>query len=309
MKVLFMGTTVFSCVVLEELINCGYEVIGVVTQPDRPFGRKKELRPSPVKEMAIRYDIAVYQPENIKMSVEEINNLNADLIVTCAYGQFVPLAILKHPKYEAVNVHASILPKYRGGAPIHWAIIKGETETGVTLMKMEAGMDSGDIIGIETCNIDDTDTMRDVEKKLMDASVRLIRNKLPLYIEKPHDTIIQDESQVTFAYALQKDDEFISFDRSTDDVYNHIRGLIHWPIGYALLDNQRVKFHGVSKSKGKGIPGEIISIDELGVEIATKDGSVTITDIQPFGKGVINGKDIVNGFKEKWIGKIFNENS
>lgn len=307
MKILFMGTTEFSCAILETLLEEKYDIVGVVTQPDRPFGRKKELKSSPVKLWAQKHNIPVYQPEKIRKNINEINNVGADLIITCAYGQIVPIEILNYPKYKAVNIHASILPKYRGGAPIHKAIIMGEKETGLTLMKMDAGMDSGDILSIEKVTIDEEDTFKDVEKKLMDISVPLIKNGLPLYIENPMNSIPQNEDDVTFAYALKKEEELIDFSNSTDKVYNHIRGLIHWPIGYALLDRDRVKFHGVKKDILKGNPGEILQVDKEGVVIATNDGSVRITSIQPFGKPALSSQDFYNGFKDTWVGKKFNE--
>ena len=183
MKILFMGTTVFSNVILNQLIEDGYEIVGVVTQPDRPFGRKKELKAPITKELALAHDIPVLQPERIKDATDDIRNLNPDCIVTCAYGQIVPKEILEIPRYKSLNVHASLLPKYRGGAPIHKAVVNGNTETGVTLMFMDVGMDSGDMLYKESVAIDPDDTFGDVEAKLMEASKTLIHDGLSLYFK------------------------------------------------------------------------------------------------------------------------------
>ncbi|UPU39196.1 methionyl-tRNA formyltransferase [Erysipelothrix sp. Poltava] len=169
MRVMFMGTTHFSCVVLQQLLDDGYDVVAVVTQPDRPFGRKKVLKAPPVKELAIEHQITVIQPIKIKESIEDVLAFEPDLVVTCAYGQIVPKAILDYPKFLCLNVHASLLPKFRGGAPIHWSIIRGEKETGVTLMRMDVGMDSGDMLSSRSVSIEDQDMMGDVEAKLMEA--------------------------------------------------------------------------------------------------------------------------------------------
>ncbi|MDE8039124.1 methionyl-tRNA formyltransferase, partial [Erysipelothrix rhusiopathiae] len=211
MRVMFMGTTHFSCVVLQQLLDDGYDVVAVVTQPDRPFGRKKVLKAPPVKELAIEHQITVIQPIKIKESIEDVLAFEPDLVVTCAYGQIVPKAILDYPKFLCLNVHASLLPKFRGGAPIHWSIIRGEKETGVTLMRMDVGMDSGDMLSSRSVSIEDQDMMGDVEAKLMEASKVLIHEDLKSYLEGKLSFIPQDKDLVTLAYTIQRDDEFVTF--------------------------------------------------------------------------------------------------
>lgn len=307
MRVMFMGTTPFSCVVLKQLLDDGYDVVAVVTQPDRPFGRKKVLKAPPVKVLAQEYQIPVIQPKRIKESVDEVLSFEPDLVVTCAYGQIVPKAILEYPKFLCLNVHASLLPKYRGGAPIHWSIIRGEKETGVTLMRMDVGMDSGDMLASRSVVIEDTDMMGDVEAKLMDVSKTLIHEDLKAYLEGTLSFVPQDKEKVTLAYTIQRDDEFITFNRDVVEVYNHIRGLIPWPVGYGTIEGMNVKFHGVTMSDTKHAyePGVVVSVDEAGLTIACIDGTVTITKIQPAGKPVTSAHDFANGLGRNWKGKRF----
>ena len=307
MRVVFMGTTPFSCVVLNQLLVDGYDVVGVVTQPDRPFGRKKILKPSVVKEMALEHGIAVLQPEKIKQEIDGILDLKADLIVTCAYGQLVPQKILNAPALGCLNVHASLLPKFRGGAPIHWAIIRGETQTGVTLMHMDVGMDSGDMIAKRAVSIDHLDTMGDVEAKLMNASKTLIHEDLAAFLLGKLASIKQDEAAVSIAYTIKSADELIDFNAPVEAVYNHIRGLIPWPVGYAMLEGKRVKFHGVrvEKSQADTLPGLIVNVDETGVCIQCVGGCVRITKIQPEGKPAVMAADFFNGTQKEWEGKRF----
>ncbi len=309
MRVIFMGTTPFSVVILQQLLDDGHEVVAVVTQPDRPFGRKRILKASPVKELALERGIDVLQPERIRDSVEDVLSYKPDLIMTCAYGQLVPRKILEAPKYLALNVHASLLPKYRGGAPMHWSIIKGEKETGVTLMRMDVGMDSGGMLSSRTVQIEDEDMMSDVEAKLMEVSKSLIHTDLPLYLDGKLDFVEQDPDQVTFAYTISREDEYIDFSRNVVDVYNHIRGLISWPVSYAVLEGVNVKFHGVIKFEENHTqtPGTILDVSEEGVDIACVGGFVRIDKIQPAGKPLILAHDFVNGMGRDWKGKVFNE--
>ncbi|WP_331836206.1 methionyl-tRNA formyltransferase [Erysipelothrix piscisicarius] len=309
MRVMFMGTTHFSCVVLQQLLDDGYDVVAVVTQPDRPFGRKKVLKAPPVKELALKHEIPVIQPIKIKESIEDVLKFEPDLVVTCAYGQIVPKAILDYPKFLCLNVHASLLPKYRGGAPIHWSIIRGEKETGVTLMRMDVGMDSGDMLASRRVSIDDHDMMGDVESKLMAASKILIQEDLRAYLEGDLSFVPQNKEHVTLAYTIQREDEFVSFNRSVFDVYNHIRGLIPWPVGYGVVEGMNVKFHGVtmSESSHSYAPGEVISVDESGLTVACVNGSVTITLIQPAGKPITSAHDFANGLGRNWKGNDLNE--
>ena len=309
MRVIFMGTTPFSCVVLKQLLDDKYNVVAVVTQPDRPFGRKKLLKASPVKEMALEHDIDILQPEKIKEASELVLSYKPDMILTCAYGQIVPESILDYPKYKALNVHASLLPKYRGGAPIHWSIINGEDETGVSLMRMDKGMDSGGVLSQRSVIIEDDDMMSDVEAKLMAVSMDLIHIDLKEYLSGNLEFIEQDASQVTLAYTIQREDEFINFNREVKDVYNHIRGLISWPGAYALLDNVAVKFRGVQylEVSHDNKPGLIVEFDPEFIKVACLNGYILLTSVQVAGKAKMALQDLLNGVGQSWEGKIFND--
>lgn len=307
MRVIFMGTTPFSCVILQQLLDDGYDVVAVVTQPDRPFGRKKILKASSVKELALKNEIDVLQPVKIRTDFEEVLSYKPDLIITCAYGQIVPKVILDYPQFGCLNVHASLLPKFRGGAPIHWSIIRGEKETGVTLMHMDVGMDSGDMLAFQSVPIDEDDTMGHVEAKLMEVSKILIHEDLKDYLDGKLERQKQNDEAVTLAYTIQRDDEYISFNRNVDEVYNHIRGLIPWPVGYGVVEEQTIKLHGASKimKDHQHELGTIVSVEPDGMMVAAKGGYIVLTRIQLSGKPAMDIKDFANGVGRDWEGKMF----
>ena len=226
-KIIFMGTPPFSVPILTMLHEEGYDIVGVVTQPDRPVGRKRVMTPTPVKEEALRLGLPVYQPDRLSKSeeLEQLINLQPDLIVTAAYGQIVPNELLDVPRLRSVNVHASLLPKYRGGAPIHQAIIDGERETGVTIMYMEEKLDAGNMIAkraIPITDEDDTGTMFD---KLSLVGRDLLKETMPAIIAGTNDSIPQDESLVTFASNITREQERIDWNKSARQIFNHVRGL------------------------------------------------------------------------------------
>lgn len=303
-----MGTTVFSGVILEELLKDEeYEIVMVVTQPDRPFGRKRKLKAPHVKEMALKEGLEVFQAEKLNDHAQTIAEAKPDVIVTCAYGQIVSQEILDIPRLGAVNVHASLLPKYRGGAPIHWAIFNGEKESGVTLMEMDAGMDSGAMIAKEKVFIDHEDTMGDLEAKLMEASRKLIQRDLKAYLKGELEAVAQNEEEVSFAPIIRRKHEKIKFEQDVEDVYNHIRALIPWPVSYGLLEGERVKFHAVEMTRQAmdAQAGTVLSVHKDGLDIACENGFVTITRIQPAGKPVTDPVDFMNGVGRNWKGKRF----
>lgn len=308
LKIIYMGTPDFSVAPLEEL-NKNYDILAVVTQPDKEVGRKKEIKFSPVKEFAINNNIKIIQPIKIRNEYEEILDLKPDIIITCAYGQIIPKEILDYPKYGCINIHASLLPKLRGGAPIHKAIINGYEKTGVTIMYMDEKMDSGDIIYQEEIKIEKIDNVGTLFDKLSILGSRMIIKILPDIINNNITRIKQNEDDVTYAYNITREEEHIDFNNSTKDIYNKIRGLNPWPVGYAILDDKKVKIYEskIGNSISDGIMGEIINIyiDSIGVK--TKDGEILITKLQFEGKKVINTRDYLNGIKDKnsIIGKIF----
>lgn len=300
LKVVFMGTPEYSVPVLQALIdNCN--VIGVVTQPDKEVGRHQELEASPIKKLAQKYNIKVVQPEKIRTDFNCVLDLNPDIIVTCAYGQIIPVEILEYPKYKCINVHASLLPKYRGGAPIHRAIINGEKETGITIMYMAPGMDDGDIISQEKIKIGENDTVGVIHDKLSVLGSELLMKTLPKILDGTNDRIKQDESKVSLAKIIKKEDEIVDFDDSAVNVHNKIRGLSPFPGAYSLLDGKRVKFYQskIEKDNSKNIPGTIVKIDKDAIYIKTKDDSIKIEELKFEGKKRMTTKEFLNGVKKE----------
>lgn len=307
-RVLFMGTPDFSVPVLKGLLdNKNYEVIGVVSQPDKKVGRHQILTPSPISKVAIDNGIKLLRIEKIKTDYREVLDLNPDIIITCAYGQIIPKEILDFPKYGCINVHASLLPKYRGGAPIHKAIIDGEKETGITIMYMDVGMDTGDIISQEKVKIEDTDTVETLHDKLSIIGKELLIKTLPDIISGNITRIKQDESKVTFAYNIKREDEHINFDDTSKNVYNLVRGLNSFPGAFAILDGKIIKIYsGRIEKSSKGNPSQIIEIYKDGIGVGTKDGEYIITELKEEGKKKISAKEYLNGKKkEDLLGKVF----
>lgn len=307
LKVVFMGTPDFSVPILQGLIdNCN--VIGVVTQPDKKIGRHKELAYSPIKKLALEHNIEVVQPEKIRTDFDCVLKFNADIIITCAYGQIIPKIILDSPKYKCINVHASILPKYRGGAPIHHAILNGEKESGITIMYMAPGMDDGDIISQEKVKIRQDETVGELHDELSTLGRDLLLKTLPSIINNTNKRIKQDESKVTFANIIKREDEIIDFNKTTDEVYNKIRGLNPYPGAYSILDGKIVKIYKSRKEKNltKALPGQVVNIYKDGFGIKTYDGEIVILELKLEGKNKMNAKDFLNGInKDEFLGKMF----
>lgn len=310
LRIVFMGTPEFSVPVLEALIE-NYQVVGVVTQPDKEVGRHHEIKPTPVKEVALKNNILVLQPQRIKKEYQEILDLKADLIVTCAYGQMIPKEILDAPKYGCINVHASLLPKLRGGAPIHRAIINNETRTGITIMYMVEKMDAGDILAQEETPILKEDNVGILHDRLSKMGAKLLIETIPDLINGKIKPIPQKEEEVTYAWNIKREEEKIDFNQRTIDIYNQIRGLNPWPGGYALLEGKVVKIYEARISDSFFTTkknGEIGKIYEDGIGVSTKDGEIIITKLQPSGKRKMLAKEYLNGVHEEdLLGKVFNE--
>ena len=309
MKIVFMGTPDFAVNVLQGLIDNNYDVVGVVSQPDKEVGRKRILTPTPVKEVALKYNIPVFQPIKIRKEYDEILALEPDLIVTCAYGQIIPKEILDYPRLGCINVHGSLLPKLRGGAPIHHAIMDGLEETGITIMYMDVSIDSGDIISQRSIPITDSDNVGILWDKLSLLGRDLLLDTLPSIIDGTNDRIKQDESLVTFGYNVKREEEHLDFNNTSRKVFNHIRGLNPWPSAYAVLDDQEMKIYDseiLDKDFSTKTCGEIVDVNKEGIVVKTLDGSIVLKTIKPFGKKMMNAKDYVNGIgKDNLIGKVF----
>ena len=307
MKILFMGTPDIAVSMLKQILADGYDVIGVVTQPDKKAGRKQEVKMSEVKQCALQNNIPVYQPVRIKDDYKGLMMLGADLIVTCAYGQFIPSELLEAPTYGSINVHASLLPKLRGGAPIHKAIIYGEKETGMSIMRMVKAMDAGAVMAQCKVRIEETDTAGSLYDKLAEAGAKLLSESIVKIIDGKAVFVEQEEEKATFAYTISKEEEFVSFDRDISKVYDHIRGLIPFPVGHGIINNKKVKFHKVRKVE-KAIyskPGEVLGLLDGGFAIAAVNGYVLIDEIQMEGKAKTDAKAFFNGAGKQLVGQCF----
>lgn len=300
-KIVFMGTPQFSVPILDSLINSNdVEVIAVVTQPDRKVGRKKKLTPPPVKKRALESDITVLQPEKLSGSKElqSILDSNPDLIVTAAYGQYVPTVLLKTPKFKAINVHASLLPKYRGAAPIHYALINGDKETGVTIMYMEKEMDAGDIISQRSLPILPEDTVGTLFEKLSLLGRDLLMDTLLDIFNGSIRPVSQKEEDVTVAPMISPEQEKINWNKPAQQVANKIRGLNPFPGAYTVLEGNRFKiwFAEPVENKSKSEPGTLVKLTKNQMWIQCADETaVNLIEVQPFGKPKMTVTDYLQG--------------
>lgn len=304
MKIVFMGTPAFSAPILRMLHEEGHDIVAVVTQPDRPVGRKKVLTPPPVKEEAVRLGLPVIQPEKLRGSdeLQQIIDLGADLVVTAAFGQILPKALLDAPRLGCINVHASMLPKYRGGAPIHQAIIDGEDTSGVTIMYMAEKLDAGDIISQSEIAILDTDNTGSLFDKLSDVGRDLLKATLPSIIDGTNDRIVQDESLVTFASNINREQERIDWHNGARTIYNQVRGLHPWPVAYTTFEegNFKIWWAQVGDTANNATPGEVVAIHKDSFEIATGEGgSLKVLDCQPAGKKRMTATEYLRGTGSK----------
>lgn len=303
MNIVFMGTPAFAVPSLEMLIAEGYSIAAVVTQPDRPQGRKKVLTPTPVKEAALRHGIPVLQPQRLRNpeAVAELAEYKPDLIVTAAYGQILPKSVLDMPALGCLNVHGSLLPAYRGGAPIQRSIINGESVTGITLMYMAEGLDTGDMIARTEVPIEDNDTAGTMFEKLSQAGAELLRRELPRLVKGKVEAEPQDDSKATYAPNLTRDDERIDWSRTSREIYNQIRGLVPYSGGFTLWNGEVFKVWAAAKpdsaqkSAGDAQPGTVLELQEKGIVVKTGDGTLTLLTVQPSGKKAMDTAQFVRG--------------
>lgn len=301
MKIVFMGTPAFAVPSLQMLIDEGYNVVAVVTQPDRPQGRKKILTPSPVKEAALSLGIPVLQPERMRRpeAVAELAAYSPDLIVTAAYGQILPKAVLDLPQNGCVNVHGSLLPKYRGGAPIQRSIINGEKVTGVTLMYMAEGLDTGDMISRVEVAIEDEDTSGTLFNKVSLAGRDLLKSEMPRLVSGRVEATPQDDSQATYAPNLSREDERIDWKAGSREIYNQIRGLVPFSGAFTTWNEETFKvWSSVMPTHAKAsnsAVGTVLSVTDQGLEVKTGDGTLLLTTVQPAGKKAMSAADFSRG--------------
>ena len=300
-RIIFMGTPDFSVPVFKALAE-SYNVVAVVTQPDKKTGRKQILTPSPIKLASAEFNIPLLQPINIKEEYEEVLKYKPDMIVTCAYGQIIPKELLDYPKYKCINVHASLLPKLRGGAPIHHAIMDGYDKTGITIMYMDTKMDSGDIISQKETNITKDDTLGTLHDRLSEMGKDLLMETLPNIISGNIKPIKQDESEVTYGYNITKEDEKIDFTKTNREVDNKVRALNPTPGAYTTLNGKRLKIYDVIVSDryyATTTPGTIVGFEKNGIRVVAGDKEVILTDIALEGKKRCLVKDYLNGVDKK----------
>jgi len=305
-NVIFMGTPEFSVPVLEYLIE-NTNVIMVVTQPDKEVGRHHELSYSPVKKVALEHNIEVYQPTKIRKEYEPVINKKADIIITCAYGQIIPEVILNSPKLGCINVHASLLPRLRGGAPLHHALIDGEEKTGITIMYMDKGMDTGDIISTKEYKIKDTDNVGTIHDTLSLMGRDLLKETLPKIIDGTNDRIPQNNAEATYAYNITREEEHVDFNRPSKEIYNQIRGLNPWPLAYVMINGIEVKLIDcyIGEKESTLSPATICELNKDSIGISTKDKIIYVTKVKPFGKKAMDAVDYINGLqKEKVLHSI-----
>lgn len=305
-KIIFMGTPVFAAHILEELIKADYNVGLVVSQPDKKVGRKQEVRYTAVKEVAVKHNIDVFQPNNIREDFQAIIDYQPDLIITAAYGQIVPDEVLAAPKYECINVHGSLLPKYRGGAPIHYSVLNGDEQTGVTIMQMVSKMDAGDMITQATLPITQEDNVGSVHDKMMEVGAKALLETIPTIYDGTYSKTPQNEADVTYAWNITREQEQLNFTQNITKVYNHIRGLNPWPVAYFMKDEKRYKVFTSQMQVCEHTyqSGEVIDITADGLQIACDGGIINILEFQPAGKRKMTIKDYINGKIEFTKGEI-----
>lgn len=303
MKIVFMGTPSFAVSSLERVLESGHEVVAVFTQPDRPKGRKRELTPPPVKEAALAHGIAVHQPERMRSeeAVKLVESLKPDLIVTAAYGQILPRAVLDVPPLGCINVHGSLLPQYRGGAPIQRSIINGESVTGVTIMYMAEGLDTGDMISRVEVPIEDSDTSGTLFEKLSLAGADLLARTLPEIEAGKVTAVPQVHEDATYAPNLTREDERIDWSRSARQLFNQVRGLSPMAGAFTLWNGEPFKVwrcvveRADTAASREHAPGTVLSADAEGIVVQTGTGTLRLLDIQPAGKRTMPAAEWLKG--------------
>lgn len=301
MKIVYMGTPDFAVPTLEAMIAAGHEIVAVITQPDKPKGRGKAMACPPVKEKALEYNIPVYQPVKVRDGsfVDVLTKMQPDVIVVVAFGQILPGSILEIPRYGCINVHASLLPKYRGAAPIQWSIIDGEDKTGITTMYMDVGLDTGDMLLQEETMITPEDTGGSLHDRLSNIGGKLLVETLKQIEDGTIQRIKQDDSQSNYAKMLDKTLGLIDFNRSAVEIERLIRGLNPWPSAYTLYENKTLKIWKgkVLEGVAEGQPGEIIRVTRDEIVIQTGNGALSVLELQLEGKKRMRAEAYLRGYE------------
>ena len=299
MRIIFMGTPEFACPTLQKLLDRGEDVIEVITQPDRPKGRGQQTLPPPVKVLAEKHGIPVMQPLKVRVPevVESIRALAPDLIVVVAFGQILPKSLLDIPKYGCINVHASLLPRWRGAAPLNWCIINGETETGVTTMMMDVGLDTGDMLVKKSTPIGPDENTQSLHDRLSVVGAEALSETLDLLKEGKLVREKQDDALTCYAPMLKKEDGLIDWSKEPQVIKNLVRGMTPWPGAFSFVDGKMLKIYRVMTAGGEGAPGSVIRSGREGLEIACNGGSIVIEELQLEGKKRLPAGDFLAGYK------------
>lgn len=297
MRVVFMGTPDIAAACLKKILDDGFQVVAVYTQPDRPKGRGMKLIPSAVKEVALQRGIPVFQPENFRAdeTVEQLRELKPDVCAVVAYGRILPQRVLDIPTKGCVNIHASLLPQYRGSAPYQWAVLDGQKETGVTAQHMAAKMDAGDIIDVEKTAIGENETAGELLDRLAVLGASLLSRTLGSFAAGTVNSVAQDEAKVSYAPMLDKSMCPIDWNKTAQQVHDQVRGLHPWPVATMQLKGQTFKVHETRVVDGCGMPGQILGLTKTGLKIACAEGAVELRQLQAEGGKRMSAPDYFRG--------------
>ena len=301
MNIIFMGTSEFALPTLKSLHQSLHSILAVITQPDKPKGRGQKLLISPIKQYALDSDLPILQPKTVNDPefIESLKQNRPDVIIVVAFGQILSEIFLKIPKQFCINLHSSLLPKYRGAAPIHRAILNGDTKSGITTMIMDKGMDTGDILLMQETPIHQTDTAQNLHDTLSEMGGALVLETLKRLEENTLLPVQQDHNQATYAAKLKKEEGLIRWDQSATSLSNQVRGLTPWPGTYTLLKNKRLRIIKVQIGEGSpdDAPGKVARVTDVGIEVGTGQGRLIITELQPEGKKSMPTKSFLAGHK------------
>lgn len=298
-RIIFMGTPAFACPTLDKLIRRGENLVAVVTQPDRPKGRGQHLMPTPVKELAAGYGIPVLQPPKVRdpAFVEIIRELRPDVIVVVAFGQILPKSLLDIPPHGCINVHASLLPRYRGAAPLNWCIINGETETGVTTMLMDPGLDTGPMLLEQSTALDQDEDIAALHDRMAEMGADLLLETLDRLKAGAVTPRQQNDNETCYAAMLRKEDGLINWSRDARSIHNQVRGMSVWPVAYTDINGQLLKIFRTRVGNGSGKPGTILKATKGELEVACLSGSLFLRELQLAGKKRLDAGSFLAGFQ------------
>ena len=302
LRIIFAGTPDFAARHLQALIDSEHQIVGVYSQPDRPAGRGKKLKASEVKELALQHDLPVFQPASLKSddALSELSSLNADIMIVVAYGLLLPKAILEAPRLGCLNVHGSILPRWRGAAPIQRAIWAGDEETGVTIMQMDEGLDTGDMLHISRCPIDATETSASLYAKLADLGPSALIETIAKLANGEITAQVQDDQQANYAKKLSKEEANIDWSMDASQIERNIRAFNPWPVCFTQMGDNTVKIYQANVFEQQGNAGTVLQSDKHGIVIACGTNALNITQLQPQGKKPMAITDFLNG-RADWV--------